>query len=400
MIFKNVEEQLQIISKGTVTLTPLDELKKKLEKNVPLKIKLGADPTAPDLHLGHAVVLNKLRDLQNLGHEVIFLIGDFTARIGDPTGKSKTRPPLTEEQIQKNTETYLQQVFKILDKNRTKIVFNSSLLAHLTMTDVIKLCAKITLARVIEREDFQNRMNNQTSIGFHELLYPFLQGYDSVALEADLEIGGTDQTFNLMFGRHLQEQFGQSPQIVLTMPILEGLDGKNKMSKSLGNYVGLTDNPENAFGKIMSMPDSNLINYNKLLLGKNSNEIEQLQTELENGNLHPMTAKKSLAFGIIEKFWSTQDAQKGQYSFEEIFQKQNYENVQAVTVTTDPSNLIWIAKLLQQTGIAKTSSNAKILIESGAVVLNEQAILDFKKEVTILGGEILKVGKKIIRLQK
>lgn len=392
--------QIEIIKSGSVALTPLDELIKKLNIGRPLKIKLGADPTAPDLHLGHAVVLCKLKQLQDLGHEVIFLIGDFTARIGDPTGKSKTRPPLSDEQIEKNTTTYLEQVFKVLDKNKTRVVFNSELLSGLSLLDVIKLAGKVTLSRVIEREDFQNRMKDQTPIGFHELLYPFLQGYDSVALFADIEIGGTDQTFNLMFGRHLQEQFNQAPQIVLTMPILLGLDGKKKMSKSLSNYVGLTDLPEDAYGKLMSMPDSNIANYSRLLLLKSDSEVEKIEAGFKDGSVHPMIEKKKLSFSIIERFWGTEAAIKGQLFFEQLFQEQNYDLAKVVKIGVDEDGIIWIGKLLLQAQIVKTSSEAKRLIENKSVFIDGSLILDFKANVLIHGGEIIKVGKQVVRLQK
>lgn len=392
--------QLEIIKSGTVTLAPVDELIKKLNLNRPLKIKLGADPTAPDLHLGHAVVLCKLKQIQDLGHEVIFLIGDFTARIGDPTGKSKTRPPLSDEQIQKNTTTYLDQVFKILDKNKTKVVFNSKLLSGLSILDVINLAGKVTLSRVIEREDFQNRIKSQTAVGFHELLYPFLQGYDSVALFADLEIGGTDQTFNLMFGRHLQEQFNQSPQIVLTMPILLGLDGQKKMSKSLNNYVGLTDSPEDAFGKLMSMPDSNISNYSRLLLLKTESEVARLEEGLSDGSLHPMIEKKRLSFEITNQFWGIEAASQGQLFFEQLFQNQNYDLAKVVKIEVDEVGSIWIGKLLLQAQIVKTSSEAKRLIENNSVFIDGVLVLDFRANVSVNGGEVLKVGKQVVRLAK
>lgn len=254
----NQFEQLIISTEQTI---PLDEFKKKLSTGKKLKIKLGADPTAPDLHLGHAVVLAKLRQFQDLGHEIIFLIGDFTARIGDPTGKSKTRPPLTEEQIKTNAKTYLEQVGKILDLSKTTLRYNSEWLGALSSTEWVKLCGQVTLARIIEREDFANRIANKQSVGFHELLYPIMQGYDSVELKADVELGGTDQTFNLLMGRYLQEQYGQEPQVIMTVPLLKGLDGVHKMSKSLGNSIGLTDPADQAYGKLMSMSDDLMWHY-------------------------------------------------------------------------------------------------------------------------------------------
>lgn len=391
---------IEIISRGTVTLAPKENLVEKLKKKSPLKVKFGADPTAPDLHLGHAVVMEKLREIQTLGHQIIFLIGDFTTKIGDPTGKSKTRPMLSDDDIKKNAQTYFEQVFRILDKNKTKIVYNSEWLNPLGMSDVVKLCAKVTLASLIEREDFKKRIDNNTSIGFHELLYPILQAYDSVALEADLELGGTDQTFNLLFGRHLQSQFGQEPQVVLTMPILEGLDGKNKMSKSLNNYVGLNDTPEDAFGKLMSMPDSNLENYHRLLLCKTEEQIKELRAGLANGLIHPMDEKKKVAFSIVEKYWGNDAATAGKNAFEEIFQKQNYVVAPEFQITMAGCDKIWIVELLKQTGVCKSSSDARRLIDSKAVLVNGEPVTDFKAELKISGETLLKVGKKVFRLQK
>jgi tyrosyl-tRNA synthetase len=270
---KSMENAFDLIKKGTVTIIHEDDLRLKLESGKKLKIKLGMDPTAPDLHLGHAVVLSKLKEFQDLGHEVIFLIGDFTARIGDPTGKSKTRQPLTEEQIALNTVTYFEQVGKILDPALITIRYNSEWLAKLTATQIIQLCAKVTLSRLIERDDFEQRMEKNQTISFHELLYPIFQGYDSVELHADVELGGTDQTFNLLMGRELQSNFGQQPQVVITTPLLEGLDGVAKMSKSLGNYIGLTEPASQAFGKLMSISDALMWRYYALLLDKESQEI-------------------------------------------------------------------------------------------------------------------------------
>jgi tyrosyl-tRNA synthetase len=398
MAMLSSKEQVATISRGTVTLTPVADLLEKLKENRPLRVKIGADPTAPDLHLGHAVVLSKLREMQDLGHNVLFLIGDFTARIGDPTGKSKTRPPLSVEEIKHNSATYFEQVFRILDKEKTEVLFNTTWLEPLTFADIIKLCAKVTVMQVLEREDFKNRINKHVSISFHELLYPLLQGYDSVFLKADLEAGGTDQTFNMMFGRQMQEQFGQKPQVVLAMPLLEGLDGKNKMSKSLGNYIGLTDKPQDAYGKLMSMPDSNLISYNRLLLCKSEAELTLLQEELAAQTLHPMAAKKKLAFEVVAKYWGVSAAQEGQFFFEAIFQKQDYTKAVELQLELEDQGMIWIVELLRQAGIAKTSSDAKRLLEQKSVFMEELLITDFKARLKISGGELLKVGKKVLRL--
>ena len=301
---------------GASQVIPLADLEKKLASEKKLIIKFGADPTSPDLHLGHAVVLSKLRQFQDLGHHVIFLIGDFTARIGDPTGRSKTRPPLTEEQILENTKTYIAQVGKVLDSNNISIRYNSEWLDKLSSKDWLKLCAQVTLARLIEREDFHERIKNNISIGFHELTYPLLQGYDSVALRSDVELGGTDQTFNLLMGRFLQEHYGQEPQVILTTPLLIGLDGINKMSKSLGNAIGLTEPADQAFGKLMSISDELMWNYYELLLHVRREEIES--------TAHPMELKKQMAFRIVERFWGNKEAQEARNAFEHLFQKKDF----------------------------------------------------------------------------
>ena len=390
----DINKSLEIIKSGTVTMVPEKELIEKLESGKKLKIKLGMDPTAPDLHLGHAVVLQKLKQFQDLGHEVIFLIGDYTASIGDPSGKSKTRPALTSEQIEKNSNTYFKQVGRILDLDKLRIVYNSEWLKKLNFADLIKLCSKITVARLIEREDFSNRLEKKLPIALHELLYPVIQGYDSVELQADVELGGTDQTFNLGCGRFLQEQHDQKPQVVITMPLLEGLDGVEKMSKSLGNVVGLTDNPVDAYGKLMSISDSLMWRYMKLLLGKTDHELSQLQDEIDNEKTHPMDMKKKMAFEIIELFWSMTDAENGAASFIARFEKKDYSDAKEVELLVNgaPEN-IWIVKILRDLGVVNSSSDAKRLILSGSVTIDEVVIKDFKAEVDIASGVIVKVGK-------
>jgi tyrosyl-tRNA synthetase len=396
---KTVQEQLEIIKSGTVQTLPEQDLIKKLSSGKKLKIKLGMDPTAPDLHLGHAVVLSKMRQFQDLGHEVIFLIGDFTTLIGDPTGKSKTRPPLTPEEIKINAATYFEQVCKILDKDKTVIRYNSEWLNPLTFSDIIKLAAKTTLARLIEREDFQKRLQENTSIGFHELFYPIMQGYDSVALKADVELGGTDQTFNLLMGRFLQEQYNQEPQVIVTVPLLEGLDGVQKMSKSLGNYVGLWEEASSAFGKLMSISDSLMWKYYLLLGGKTEREIATMQQEVSDGLLHPMTAKKDMAQLIVSRFWSPKEAAEGREQFESLFQKQDYSQATPVTVLKSLPNPCWIVDLLKATNAVASSSDAKRLIESGAVSIDNNVITEFKASIACTPGMILKAGKhKIYKL--
>lgn len=385
---------LETLTSATAACIPLEELAKKLETNKKLKIKFGMDPTAPDIHLGHAVVLAKMRQFQDLGHEVILLIGDYTARIGDPTGKSKTRPPLTEEQIQENAKTYLAQVGKILDLSNLKICYNSEWLKKLTFMDVIKMASKFTVARMIEREDFANRLQNNIPIAMHELLYPMMQAYDSVELHADVELGGTDQTFNLLCGRFLQEQYGQEPQVIITMPILEGLDGVDKMSKSLGNAVGLFDEPSDAYGKLMSVPDHVVFKYLSLLLHYTPVQIEQLKQDVASGKLHPMNLKKQMAHEIVTKFWSKEGADKGQQQFEALFQKKDLSQATEVSIAAEMVNhSTWIVTLLQELGAVHSSSEARRLLDSGAVHIDGEVVKDFKAHVIPVSGMIIKAGK-------
>jgi len=380
-------EQLIISTEQTI---PRADFEKKLASGKKLKIKLGADPTAPDLHLGHAVVLAKLRQFQELGHEIIFLIGDFTARIGDPTGKSKTRPPLFDEQIKENAKTYLEQVGKILDLSKTTLRYNSEWLQKLSSIEWVKLCGKVTLARIIEREDFANRIEQNQSIGFHELLYPIMQGYDSVELRADVELGGTDQTFNLLMGRYLQEQFGQEPQVIMTVPLLIGLDGVHKMSKSLGNSIGLTEPAQEAYGKLMSMSDELMWHYYERLLLASPDTIAFMQNEVQTGSAHPMNLKKQLAHGIITKFWSKNEADSAQEAFEHLFQKRDFSHAQEIVLTHEPIKLV---ELLKQLDVELSNSQARRLIESGAVKINEEKITDVHATITPSTGMHIKVGK-------
>lgn len=393
------DKALETIISGTVQVSPQADLEKKLASGKKLKIKLGMDPTTPDLHLGHAVVLSKMKDFQDLGHEVIFLIGDFTSRIGDPSGRSKTRPALSDQEIEHNMKTYFEQVGKILDPKKVTIRYNSEWLSKLSMADLIKLASKITVARLIEREDFQKRLKEQQPISFHELLYPLFQGYDSVALDADVELGGTDQTFNLLMGRFLQEQFGKEPQVVITMPLLEGLDGVQKMSKSFGNAVGLADSAPDAFGKLMSISDDLMWRYFALLLAKTPAEISEMQEKVAYGTMHPMALKKDMAHQIIEKFWSKKEADQARDSFEAVFQKKDYSKAQLVSLAAGTANPIWIVELLKEIGAIKSSSEAKRLIESKSILVDGEPITDFKAEVSWKSGMILKVGKhRIYRL--
>lgn len=389
----NPTQALTLLKRGAAQIVPEAELEKKLASGKKLKIKLGMDPTSPDLHLGHAVVLLKMKEFQDLGHEVIFLIGDFTARIGDPSGKSKTRPPLTLEEIKHNTKTYFDQVSRILDAKKVTVRYNSQWLDKLTSHEIVELCGKVTLARLTEREDFANRIAHHQPIGFHELLYPLFQGYDSIALHADVELGGTDQTFNLLMGRFLQEHYGQSPQVILTVPILEGLDGKEKMSKSLGNAVGLTESAAQAYGKLMSIPDLAMWNYLRLLVGLTDDQINAFQERVASGNTHPMEMKKTMAQDIVARFWSPEEAKKAREQFEAVFQKKDYSQAQEFVVPKDMPNLLWIVDLLKLFGAATSSTEAKRLIEAGAVEIDGQKITDFKAQIHWKVGQVVKVGK-------
>ncbi|HEX2978394.1 MAG TPA: tyrosine--tRNA ligase [Candidatus Babeliales bacterium] len=395
-----IDNQFELLAMGTVQIVSPEDLKKKLMRGVPLKIKLGCDPTAPDLHLGHAVVLSKMKQFQEFGHQVIFLIGDFTARIGDPTGKSKTRPPLSDEEIAHNTATYFAQVGKILDPDKTIIRFNSEWLAELSIKDFVKLCAKSTLARLIEREDFSNRLKSHEPIGFHELLYPLMQGYDSVALEADVELGGTDQTFNLLMGRFLQEHYRQEPQVIITTPLLEGLDGVQKMSKSLGNYIGLTEPADKAYGKLMSISDKLMWRYMELLLHTPAATISMWQERVAGGSTHPMELKKQMAHDVVSRFWSPEEAKKAQEQFEALFQQKDYSQATPVSLAPHLANPLWIVDLLKALDAVSSSSDARRLIEAGAVKINDEAITDFKAQISWKSGMNIKVGKhRIFKIQ-
>jgi tyrosyl-tRNA synthetase len=335
-----------------------------------------------------------------MGHEIIFLIGDYTARIGDPAGKSKTRPPLSQEEIAHNTKTYFEQVSKILDPKKVTIAYNSQWLDKLTSNDFIKLCGKVTVARIIEREDFAKRIAERQAVGMHELLYPLMQGYDSVALKADIELGGTDQTFNLLMGRYLQEQYGQEPQVIITTPLLVGLDGVHKMSKSLGNTIGITEPAEQAFGKLMSISDNLMWEYAKVLLFKDADWISQMESRVAGETLHPKAIKKQIAYEIIEKFWSKNDAEKAQNQFEALFEHKDYSKATEINLPSKTSNPCWIVDFLKALGAINTSSEAKRLIEAKAIFIDDQEIDDFKAEIAWKPGMVIKVGKhRIYRIK-
>ena len=384
-----IDEQLAIIQRGTDEILPLDELKTKLKKNKPLRIKLGMDPTAPDLHLGHTVVINKMKQLQDLGHEIIFLIGDFTGMIGDPTGKNVTRKPLTKEDVLENAKTYQDQIFKILDKEKTTIAFNSAWMNKMSSTEMISLASKHTVARMLERDDFSKRYKGGQAISIHEFLYPLVQGYDSVALRADMELGGSDQKFNLLVGRELQKQANMEPQVILTMPILEGLDGVQKMSKSLDNYIGIDEDPDSMFGKIMSISDELMWRYLELLSFESLETIESWKKEVENGE-NPRNIKFRLAEEIITRFHSNKEAKKAQQNFIDRFAKNQIpEEMDEYTF----SKGLKIANLLKDSDLVNSTSEAFRMIKQGAVKMDGEKIND-KDFTPNEGTSVYQVGKR------
>ena len=396
---KDIEKSLEVIGRGAVDIINKEELKKKLERAIssgkPLRVKAGFDPTAPDLHLGHTVLIQKMKHFQDLGHQVIFLIGDFTGLIGDPTGKSDTRPPLTPEQVQENAATYKEQIFKILDPEKTEVAFNSTWMNEMRSIDMIRLCAKYTVARMLEREDFKQRFQNQKSIAVHEFIYPLIQGYDSVALKADVELGGTDQTFNLLVGRHIQKEYGQEPQIVLTMPLLEGLDGVNKMSKSLGNYVGITEEPFQMFGKLMSISDQLMFRYYELLSSLSMKDITGLQEAVEQGSIHPKEVKARLAMELVARFHGREAADKARARFEAQFaRKEIPEDIPEYVLGGDVDrSSVFLPRVLKEAGLVKSTSEARRLIKQGAVTIDGEKVSS--DEVAVSGqGAVLKVGKR------
>jgi len=389
----SIEENLQLIKRGSDEILLENELIEKLKQNKPLRVKAGFDPTAPDLHLGHTVLINKLRQFQDLGHEVMFLIGDFTGMIGDPTGKSTTRPPLTRDEVIENARTYEQQIFKILDPEKTLVMFNSSWMGQMDAADLIQLAAKHTVARMLERDDFDKRYKGGQPIAIHEFLYPLIQGYDSVAMKADVELGGTDQKFNLLVGRELQKQYGQTPQIVLTMPILEGLDGVQKMSKSLNNYIGIHEAPEEMFGKMMSISDELMWRYFELLSFKPVTEIENYKKEIETGK-NPRDVKFDLAEEIITRFHDKAAAVKAKQAFIDRFQKGDIpEDMPEVSVTSNDGS-ISIANLLKEAQLVGSTSDAMRMIKQGAVKIDGEKISDPKLAINASTTHIYQVGKR------
>jgi len=391
------EKQLEIIKRGTVEIILEEDLKKKLERaykeEKPLRIKVGFDPTAPDIHLGHTVLLEKMRQFQELGHEVIFLIGDFTGMIGDPSGKTETRKPLTREEVLKNAETYKEQVFKILDSEKTVIRFNSEWFGSMSALDMCRLAGAETVARMLEREDFKKRFTEGRPITILEFLYPLLQAYDSVELKADIELGGTDQKFNLLMGRQLMKMYGMEEQVIITMPLLEGLDGVQKMSKSLGNYIGINEPPDNMFGKIMSINDELMLKYYELLSHISNEELEELKRGIKEGRINPRDAKEALAVEIVTRYHGKEQAERAREKFIKLFrEKEIPEDVETVEIK-DEGEGVWIPKIMKEHGLAKSTSESIRLIKQGAVKVNDEQIIN--PDIKLKTGEyILRVGKR------
>jgi tyrosyl-tRNA synthetase len=404
MTFPSLNEQMDIIRSGTHELLPESEMAQKVECSIktqkPLRIKLGCDPSRPDLHLGHAVVLGKMRQFQDLGHTAILLVGDFTGMIGDPTGRSKTRPALTLEETRQNGQSYIEQGTRVLSKERLEMAYNSEWLGKLSFTDVIGLSAKFTVAQILEREDFSKRYKSGEAISIHEFMYPLAQGYDSVALNSDVELGGTDQKFNLLVGRELQRAYGKEPQCILTMPILEGLDGVEKMSKSLGNYIGITESPREMFGKTMSIPDALITRYLRYGAFASSSDVAAMEEGLKSGALHPRNAKIQAAMGIVARYHGADAAQAAFDEFERMFVKKDIPDEIEETTLEAASPVLSVVDVLALTGLAPSKGEAKRLIQGGGVSIDGERVQDINQTVDISTQRLFKVGKrKFLKIQ-
>lgn len=396
-----VERQFEIISRGVVEIVPEEELKRKIIQSVvsgvPLNVKLGLDPSAPDIHVGHTVVMHKLRQFQELGHQVQLIIGDFTGRIGDPTGKSETRKQLTEEDVKRNAETYKKQLHKILDPEKTKVYYNSEWLGPMTFADVVGLSAKVTVARMLERDDFTKRYQSGQPISIHEFFYPLMQGMDSVALKSDVELGGTDQKFNLLMGRTLQKEYGVDTQAAIMTPLLEGLDGVQKMSKSLGNYIGIDEEPNEIYGKAMSVPDELMLKYYSLATDIGNEELKELEEGLKAGTVHPRDAKMRLAHTFVRMYHGTEAADAAQQHFVTVFQQRALpDDIETAVVPANElsDGSIRLTKLLTVIGLAASGGEAKRSVQQGAVKLNEEKLTDPNAEIVPQNGDIIQVGKR------
>ena len=393
------EEQMHIIASGADRIVPESALLEKLKRGTPLNIKLGVDPTAPDIHIGHAVPLRKLRQFQDLGHQVTLIIGDGTALIGDPSGRNSTRPQLTSEQIKANAQTYVDQAFKVLDPERTTLRYNSEWLMPLTLEDLLALTSKFTVARILERDDFHNRYANNQPISVHEFLYPIMQAYDSVCIKADVELGGSDQLFNLLAGRELMEKMGMEPQVCLTLPLLEGTDGVQKMSKSYGNYIGVTDEPADMFGKVMSIPDELMVKYFRLASTVPVDEIDAIENGLAADELHPNKVKRSLARNIVEAYYDAEQAAAAEAQFDLVFKQHEIPDdipEFAADLTPNDEGKVYLAKLLADAGLASSAGEGRRLIDGGGVKVNGTAVpaKSYNVDPALLEGAILQVGKR------
>lgn len=395
----SAEEQLHIIASGVDSIVPKEDLLKKLNRGEPLNIKLGVDPTAPDIHIGHAVPLRKLRQFQDLGHRVTLIIGDGTALIGDPSGRNSTRPQLTREQVNANAQTYVDQAFKILDKEKTDLVHNADWILDLKMEDILGLLSKFTVARILERDDFSNRYHSNQPISLHEFIYPVMQAYDSVVIKADVEIGGRDQLFNLLAGRELMEKMGMEPQVALTLPLLEGTDGVQKMSKSYGNYIGLTDEPSDMFGKVMSIPDELMVKYFRLASTMPVDEVDRIEEGLKNDELHPNKVKRQLARNIVAAYYDEQTAADAEGQFDQVFK--NHEVPDdipecSVDLTPNDEGKVYLAKLLAEADLASGTGEARRLIDGGGVKINGETVpaKQYNVDPSALVGATLQVGKR------
>ena len=397
----DIDKQIKVLKQGVSDLISEEDLKKKLieakKENRPLRVKLGLDPTAPDIHLGHTVVLKKLKQFQDMGHEVYLIIGDFTGRIGDPSGKSKTRKQLTEKEVKENALTYEKQFSKILDKDKTKLVFNSSWLSKMNFEDVINLSSKYTVARMLERDDFSNRFNENKPISIHEFFYPLMQGYDSVAINADVELGGTDQRFNLLVGRNLQKEYGQKSQVLIMMPILEGLDGTEKMSKSLDNYIGVNEKPTEMYGKVMSIPDDLIVRYFELVTNVGVERVNEIKKDIEVNKVNPMQYKKELAFTIVKEFHGKDQAKMAASEFESVFSKGNLpEDIPEIEIKESDleDGKLWIVKIVAATGMVDSNSEARRMIKQGAVSIDDKKYEKINLDLKVKDGMIVQIGKR------
>jgi len=390
----SIKKSLEIIKRGTAEIIPEQELIEKLKGKKKLRIKLGIDASGPDIHLGFAVVLRKLRDFQELGHTAVLIVGDFTGRIGDPSGRSKTRPQLTDEDIKRNMKNYAEQVYRILRKDRTEFRYNSEWSKILKPSEIISLASKITVARILERDDFSNRYKAQQPIFLHEFLYPIFQAYDSVAIKADVEIGGTDQTFNFMIGREMMREMGMTPQVILTMPLLVGLDGKMKMSKSYGNYIAIQETPKEMFGKAMSIPDELIESYFKLALSYTEERLKEVKEILKDRKTNPRDTKFRLAREIVKLYHNEEEAEKAAFEFEKIFKKRELPDEIVEFPIESNENQLWIIELLTLTKMANSNAEARRLVEQGGVKVNGKRITDINTEIRLDTPFILKVGKR------